>query len=85
MHTVTITLTVTVAGDDVDWKENLAGTIMDLSFHVADINPTLSGGNLLPIVEQGDSSAGTYQYRLYGNVSKEVEAEILNRKEAEKC
>lgn len=81
MHTVTITLTVTVAGDDVDWKENLAGTIMDLSFNVADINPTLSGGNLLPIVEQGDSSAGTYQYRLYGNVSKEVEAEILNRKE----
>jgi hypothetical protein len=85
MHTVTINITVTVAGDDVDWKENLAGAIMDLSFNVADINPTLSGGNLLPIVEKGDSSSVTYEYRLYGNVSKEVEAEILNRKEAEKC
>lgn len=83
-HEVTLTLSVTVSGEDEDWKENLAGAVMDLSFVVADVEPTVVGGNLVPITEQGDSTYHTFKFYLHGSVSKEAEAEILNRKET-KC
>jgi hypothetical protein len=76
---VTINLSVTVAGDDVDWKENLAGAIMNLSFHVADLKPVVSNGAIFPIGDRGDVDTGTFKFLLHGCVSKEVEAEILNR------
>jgi hypothetical protein len=81
-HEVTLTLTVTVAGNDVDWKENLAGTVMDLSFIVADLMPNAVGGNLTPITHQGDSNYGTFKFYLHGSVSKEAEEEI-NKREME--
>lgn len=81
-HEVTLTLSVTVSGDDKDWKENLAGTVMDLSFVVADLMPSAVGGNLTPITEQGDSAYGTFKFHLHGSVSKEAEEEI-NKREVE--
>jgi hypothetical protein len=53
-HEVTLTLSVTVAGDDVDWKENLAGAIMDLSFHIADLKTVVRNGAIFPIGDKGD-------------------------------
>lgn len=81
-HEVTLTLSVTVSGDDKDWKENLAGTVMDVSFVVADLMPNAIGGNLTAITEQGDSNYGTFKFYLHGNVSKEAEEEI-NKREIE--
>ena len=83
-HEVTINLSVTVAGDDVDWKENLAGAIMNLSFHVADLETVVSNGAIFPIGDKGDVDTGTFKYQLFGAVSKEVQDEMQNRKEI-KC
>jgi hypothetical protein len=83
-HEVTINLSVTVAGDDVDWKENLAGAIMNLSFHVADLETVVSNGAIFPIGEKGDVDTGTFKFLLHGCVSKEVQDEMQNRKEI-KC
>ena len=63
-HEVTINLSVTVAGDDVDWKENLAGAIMNLSFHVADLEPVVSNGAIFPIGDRGDVDTGTFKFLL---------------------
>lgn len=81
-HEVTLTLSVTVAGDDVDWKENLAGAIMNLSFHVADLETVVSNGAIFPIGDKGDVDTGTYKFLLHGCVSKEAEEEI-NKREME--